>query len=69
MARIAITIETGNAAFCDPETGEESGHYAAEEVARIIRSIADRMLTESTIEVPAPFDWNGNRATTITVES
>lgn len=54
--RITIIIETGNSAFDDfPNT----------EVARILRSMANRI--EETGKLPAPCDFNGNRCGSVSV--
>lgn len=69
MARITVTIEANNAAFYDDEGGEAGGYYAALETARILRDVADRMLTDGLVSVPALFDYNGNRVGAVTVEN
>lgn len=55
--RITIKFETGNAAFDDSPTGE---------IARILRSMADRI--EEAGLLPAPRDINGNVVGSVTVE-
>lgn len=53
-----LSIETGNAAFCDPATGEESSWDENHEVARILREIADK-IDDGRREGKA-IDYNGN---------
>lgn len=51
---LTVTIETGNAAFHDDESGEPSGH----EAARILRELADRLEAGATDGKVR--DYNGN---------
>ena len=53
-----LTIKTGNAAFCDPYTGEESGWDENYEVARILREVADKI--ENGKREGKTIDYNGN---------
>lgn len=53
-----LSIKTGNAAFCDPTTGEESSWDENHEVARILREIADK-IDDGRREGKA-IDYNGN---------
>lgn len=53
-----LSIETGNAAFADPYTGEESSWDENHEVARILREIADK-IDDGRREGKA-IDYNGN---------
>ena len=43
MDKITITIETGNAAFSNPN---EDGHAPGPELARILRGLADKLETD-----------------------
>lgn len=52
-----IKIETGNAAFCDPNC-EYDNYYRGHETARILRSIADRVESGKTDGYCS--DFNGN---------
>jgi hypothetical protein len=38
-----IDIKTGNAAFCDPYTGEEDQYSKREEVIRILKEVIEKM--------------------------
>lgn len=53
-----LLIKTGNAAFRDPYTGEESSWEENHEVARILREIADK-IDDGKREGKA-IDYNGN---------
>ena len=53
-----LKMKTGNAAFCDPYTGEESECDEAHEVARILREIADYV--EHGKRSGGCIDYNGN---------
>lgn len=54
-----IEIKTGNAAFADPHTGEESSWDECYEVARILRELADSI--ESGKREGSCIDINGNK--------
>lgn len=50
-----LTIKTGNAAFCDEQTGEEAPNH---EVARLLREAADEI--ENGADGGVLVDINGN---------
>jgi hypothetical protein len=54
-----LTFKTGGAAFCSPMTGEEDKYFASEEVARILREIADELDSHSRYHGKI-MDLNGN---------
>ena len=56
---LKIEIKTGNAAFCNPETGEEDMYYEGFELSRILRQIADRI--DSGMTSGSCIDLNGNK--------
>jgi|GEM_PF-6377949 hypothetical protein len=39
----SLELQTGNAAFCSPTTGEPSHIFEAQEVASILRYVADKI--------------------------
>lgn len=56
---LKIKIKTGNATFCNPETGEEDMFYEGCELSRILRQIADRI--DSGMTSGSCMDTNGNK--------
>ncbi|RHS68179.1 hypothetical protein DW954_02255 [Clostridium sp. AM45-5] len=56
---LKIEIETGNAVFCDPYTGEEDRHFEGFELNRILEGI--KMKIAEGYTNGTCFDINGNR--------
>lgn len=56
---LKIEIETGNAAFCDPYTGEEDRHFEGFELNRILDEIKMKIIEGYTYGTC--LDINGNR--------
>ena len=54
-----VEIKTGNAAFCDPVTGEEDKFWETREVSRLMTKILRQM--ESGKESGSIIDMNGNK--------
>lgn len=57
-----VTVATGNAAFCDPGTGDPDPLHRHAELARILRGLADR-LEDGPLEAGEAItlrDLNGN---------
>ena len=55
---VEIKFKTGNAAFHD-DNGEEDEYYRNQEVARILREIADKV--ENYWDAGSIADYNGNK--------
>ena len=53
-----LEMKTGNAAFADPYTGEESSWDECHEVARILREIAEDI--DNGKRYGSCIDYNGN---------
>lgn len=56
---LKIEIETGNAVFCDPYTGEEDEHFEGFELNRILDEI--KMKIAEGYTYGTCLDINGNR--------
>lgn len=56
---LKIEIKTGNAAFCDPYTGEEDKYYEGLELSKILNAIADDIKYGKTSG--SILDINGNK--------
>lgn len=56
---LKIEIKTGNAAFCDPCTQEESEYFESVELRRILQDICDKLEKGKT--EGAILDINGNK--------
>ena len=54
-----LEIKTGGAAFCNPHTGEEDRAREGEEIARILRKVADGI--EHGVIRGTVLDLNGNK--------
>lgn len=54
-----LKMNTSNAAFCDPNTGEEDEFFRNQEVARILEQIAYDV--RSYIDCGSVRDTNGNK--------
>jgi hypothetical protein len=60
MHRFTVTIETGNAAFCDEQTGEPTPEARNRELALILRVLADRLEEGTVGPCRNLYDTNGN---------
>ena len=54
-----LEIKTGNAAFCDPMTGEEDNYAEAYEVARILNEVTEKI--KNGQREGSCIDINGNK--------
>lgn len=52
-------IKTGNAAFCDPDTGNESEFWEAVELKRILEDVCEKL--EEGFTSGSIMDINGNK--------
>lgn len=56
---LEIKFKTDNAAFHDPYDGSEDDYFEAEEIARILKDVADRI--RGGRRIGAIMDINGNK--------
>lgn len=55
-----LRFSTSNAAFCDPNTGDEDEYYEAQEIARLLEEIAEK-IKSCNFESGSVMDYNGNK--------
>lgn len=63
ITQVTISIDTTNAAFCDPFTQDPADDYALAEVSSVVRKALNRGLSHNQ----PLWDVNGNQVGVVTV--